>query len=225
MIQEFLVLFYCSDMVGSMRPMVPSMVSSSNYGRGGPASYGTPSVAHGMGGRGVGSAFGSAPAPANYNGHPPFVPPSGGFSIGRGGGRMDNGKGHDGGRGFNAGRGGGRPGGTRGGRTSWRGGASGGRGRHGGSSKDDLDHIALPKPDLRNLVPFEKNFYIESPSVRAMSDHEVMQYRASREITVQGHDVPKPIRMFHEANFPGILLFHGIMLVNDFSCVLSERVI
>ncbi|KAL8457942.1 hypothetical protein ACS0TY_035704 [Phlomoides rotata] len=35
-----------------------------------------------------------------------------------------------------------------------------------------------------------------------MTEQEVMMYRARREITVEGHDVPKPIRMFHEANFP-----------------------
>ncbi|TYG72823.1 hypothetical protein ES288_D04G050700v1 [Gossypium darwinii] len=31
---------------------------------------------------------------------------------------------------------------------------------------------------------------------------EVMFYRRTRDITVQGHDVPKPIRMFRDANFP-----------------------
>ncbi|KAJ1413205.1 RNA helicase, DEAD-box type, Q motif [Sesbania bispinosa] len=71
---------------------------------------------------------------------------------------------------------------------------------------DELNNITLPEQDFKNLVPFEKNFYVESPSVRAMSDQQVMQYRASREITVQGHDVPKPIRMFHEANFPDYCL-------------------
>ncbi|CAK9158098.1 unnamed protein product [Ilex paraguariensis] len=99
-----------------------------------------------------------------------------GFSSGRGGG----------GRGFNGGRGGGGKG-----------------GRHGGS-RGDLDNIALPKQDFGNLVPFEKNFYVECPSVRAMTDQDVALYRARREITTEGHDVPKPIRMFQEANFPGI---------------------
>ncbi|CAI9112722.1 OLC1v1013204C2 [Oldenlandia corymbosa var. corymbosa] len=39
-----------------------------------------------------------------------------------------------------------------------------------------------------------------------MTEHEVTLYRSQREITVQGHDVPKPIRMFHEANFPDYCL-------------------
>ncbi|CAK9163489.1 unnamed protein product [Ilex paraguariensis] len=101
-----------------------------------------------------------------------------GFSSGRGGG----------GRGFNGGRGGGGKG-----------------GRHGGS-RGDLDNIALPKQDFGNLVPFEKNFYVECPSVRAMTDQDVALYRARREITTEGHDVPKPIRMFQEANFPDFCL-------------------
>lgn len=68
----------------------------------------------------------------------------------------------------------------------------------------NLDNLTLPKQDFGNLVPFEKNFYVENHSVRAMTDQDVALYRAQREITVEGRDVPKPIQMFHEANFPGI---------------------
>lgn len=32
---------------------------------------------------------------------------------------------------------------------------------------------------------------------------EVEQYRASKEVTVRGHNCPKPIINFYEANFPG----------------------
>ncbi|XP_028765063.1 DEAD-box ATP-dependent RNA helicase 20 [Neltuma alba] len=241
-----------SDLLGSMPPMVPPVIggASSSYGRGGPASYGPSPVGYNMGGRGAGSALGAAPAP-NYSELPSFMPPPGGFDIGRGGvssqrgfgGRLGNGpvgdrkddvgrrgSGRDRGSSLIGGRGSGRFGGAHGEKTSGRGSGAGGRGfggsagfgrgrgrgrgdgggvrggRHGGSSKDDLDTIALPKQDFRNLVPFEKNFYIESPSVRAMSDHELMVYRASREITVQGHDIPKPIRTFQDANFPDYCL-------------------
>ncbi|PKI36913.1 hypothetical protein CRG98_042693 [Punica granatum] len=101
----------------------------------------------------------------------------------RGGGRGA------GGRGFDGSRGGGRG------------------GRHGGPlPRGDLDNVSLPRQDFRHLVPFEKNFYVESPAVRAMSEHEVMTYRSRRDITVEGHDIPKPIRMFHEANFPDYCL-------------------
>ncbi|XP_027168933.1 DEAD-box ATP-dependent RNA helicase 30 [Coffea eugenioides] len=104
--------------------------------------------------------------------------------------------------GFRGGHGGGR-GGFDGGRG---GGSSGRGGRHGSRARDDLDNLALPKQEFGNLVPFEKNFYVESPSVRAMTEQEVAVYRARREMTVDGHDVPKPIRMFHEANFPDYCL-------------------
>ncbi|KAA8542255.1 hypothetical protein F0562_023609 [Nyssa sinensis] len=137
-----------------------------------------------------------------------------GFDSGRGGGRAGGGRvggrsfdvGRNGSRVSDAGRGGGRSfGGGRGGGRSFdggRGGGSGRGGRHTAGSRGDLDNIVLPKQDFGNLVPFEKSFYIESPSVRAMTEQDVMLYRARREITVEGHDVPKPIRMFQEANFP-----------------------
>ncbi|KAG0452090.1 hypothetical protein HPP92_026140 [Vanilla planifolia] len=35
-----------------------------------------------------------------------------------------------------------------------------------------------------------------------MSEQEVMLYRNRRDITVEGRDVPKPVRFFREANFP-----------------------
>ncbi|KAE9601419.1 hypothetical protein Lal_00024110 [Lupinus albus] len=204
-----------TDLVGSMPH------PSATYGRGAPAPYGGPPVPYSSG-RGAPNGYGSGPAPPVS----PFIPPSGGFNIGRGGGfgdrfgnghfsdRKDDLGRHGGGRerggGFISGRGGGR-GGNYGFRGSGRGGmggrsygSGGGRGgRHGGSSKGDLDNISLPRQDFRNLVPFEKNFYVESHSVSAMSEQEVMHYRATREITVQGNDVPRPIRTFQDANFPG----------------------
>ncbi|PON72269.1 DEAD-box ATP-dependent RNA helicase [Parasponia andersonii] len=139
-----------------------------------------------------------------------------GFDSGRDGGRIggsfggnrsfdgagSGGKSYGAGRGdsfgFSGGRGGGRGFGGRGGGR--------GGGRFSASSRGDLDNVALPRQDFGNLVPFEKNFYIESPSVRAMSEHDVVLYRSRREITIEGHDVPKPIRMFEEANFPGYCL-------------------
>ncbi|XP_004515873.1 DEAD-box ATP-dependent RNA helicase 20 [Cicer arietinum] len=187
-----------SDLVGPMPPP--------NFGRGGPAPYGAPYVSHGP------TGFGSAPVTPI----PHFLPPPGGFSVGRGGGfgpRFGNGHASDrkydtgrhvggsGGRGRSSGRGGGGFRGSGRGGSGGRGGGFGGR-HGGGSSKDDLNNINLPKQDFRNLVPFQKNFYVESSSIAAMSDHQVMHYRASRDITVEGHDVPKPIRGFHEANFP-----------------------
>ncbi|CAL9111548.1 unnamed protein product [Musa acuminata var. zebrina] len=166
-------------------------------------------------------------------GRPSDVDRAGGrrFDSGRGGGRSGRGgTGRVGDRGFQSGRGGG----TGDGGTAWRGQGFGGRGRGGGfdggrcgrgrfeggrgggrggygsrdsvKSTDDLDKIALPKQNFHDLIPFEKNFYIESLSVQAMSEQDVMLYRKRREITVEGRDIPKPIRFFHEANFPANIL-------------------
>lgn len=186
------IFIYGSIFSDLMAPQQPP-TTGSTYGRGGPVPYG--------------DGGGPPPAYAARGGYPGFEPPVGGFNVGRGGG----GSGGRGGRGFSNGHvsnfhggyrrnDGGRGGGGRG-----FGGGGGGRGgRHvGGGSKRDLDTIVLPKQDFGNLVPFEKNFYVESPSIRAMSECEVEMYRARRDITVEGHDVPKPIRMFHEATFPG----------------------
>lgn len=152
------------------------------------------------GGRGVGGRFG--------NGHVGADRRSIGGRPGGGGGRgFDSARG-GGERGFDSAHGGGRFGMSRGAgrrdRASGRGGAGGRGGRHGGSSRGDLDNVALPKQDFGNLVPFEKNFYVESLSMGAMSEQEVMLYRSRREITVDGHDIPKPIPVFHETSFPGI---------------------
>lgn len=71
------------------------------------------------------------------------------------------------------------------------------------SSKRDLDGVESPrKPDLDGLTPFEKNFYVESPAVAAMSEKEVEQYRERREITVEGRDVPKPVMNFRDVGLP-----------------------
>ena len=66
--------------------------------------------------------------------------------------------------------------------------------------------MSLPSQNFDNLTPFEKNFYVEHPAVSAMTDAEVHEYRKKRSITVEGSNVPKPVRTFEEASFPGILL-------------------
>lgn len=37
----------------------------------------------------------------------------------------------------------------------------------------------------------------------AMTEEEVESYRRKREITVEGRDVPKPVREFQDVGFPG----------------------
>ncbi|XP_078447254.1 DEAD-box ATP-dependent RNA helicase 20-like isoform X2 [Wolffia australiana] len=132
----------------------------------------------------------------------------GGSSSGRGFG-MDQRLNGGGGRGFDGGRGRGRSFGRGGGRgaPSFEGGRSGGwSGRGAGRPRDDLDNIVLARQDFRNLTPFEKNFYVEHPAIQAMSEEEVLIYRRRRDITVEGRDVPRPIRFFSEANFPDYCL-------------------
>lgn len=73
----------------------------------------------------------------------------------------------------------------------------------GGYGKRDLDTVSLKIPNFDNLPHLEKNFYLEHPAVSAMSDTEVKEYRQRRDITVEGENVPKPVRTFEEASFPG----------------------
>ncbi|RZC02347.1 DEAD-box ATP-dependent RNA helicase 20, partial [Glycine soja] len=80
----------------------------------------------------------------------------------------------------------------------------GGSVQHSSSNRRDYDDGGSPKRNLSldGLPHFEKNFYIESPAVRAMTDAEVNEYRQQREITVEGRDIPKPVKSFHDAGFP-----------------------
>ncbi|XVF17657.1 hypothetical protein REPUB_Repub10bG0142000 [Reevesia pubescens] len=71
------------------------------------------------------------------------------------------------------------------------------------SSRRDYDGAKPPrKLDLDGLTPFEKNFYIESPSVATMLEKEVDEYRQLSEIIVEGRDIPKPVKSFRDAGFP-----------------------
>ena len=47
-----------------------------------------------------------------------------------------------------------------------------------------------------------------------MTEDEVEAYRRRREITVEGRDVPKPVRDFRDVGFPGMmrLLFSATTL-------------
>lgn len=86
----------------------------------------------------------------------------------------------------------------------FRGGRSFGR----GPSRDTRVDLVAPNWDeeLPNLPVFEKNFYQEHPDVAQMSESEVIEFRKENEMTISGHDVPKPIRSFDEAGFPSYVL-------------------
>lgn len=77
--------------------------------------------------------------------------------------------------------------------------------RSSSASRKDYEGSESPrKLELDGLTPFEKNFYVESRSVAAMTDSDVEEYRQRREITVEGRDVPKPVKSFSDVGFPGI---------------------
>lgn len=83
------------------------------------------------------------------------------------------------------------------------------------SSKNDYyGSEASKKVDLDGLPHFEKNFYIEAPSVAAMTEREVEEYRQRREITVEGRDVPKPVKSFRDVGFPGTYLKKKLIFTN-----------
>lgn len=84
--------------------------------------------------------------------------------------------------------------------------AYGSSGSHTSSKKDNDGNDSPRKLDLDGLTPFEKNFYVESPAVAAMTDAEVEEYRKLREITVEGRDIPKPVKSFRDVGFPGKLI-------------------
>ncbi|XP_025902521.1 probable ATP-dependent RNA helicase DDX5 isoform X2 [Nothoprocta perdicaria] len=64
------------------------------------------------------------------------------------------------------------------------------------------EKLTKKKWNLDELPKFEKNFYQEHPDVVRRTAQEVEQYRSSKEVTVRGHNCPKPIINFYEANFP-----------------------
>jgi len=62
--------------------------------------------------------------------------------------------------------------------------------------------LKKPSFDLRRLPKFEKDFYKEHGRVSNRSKHEISKFFASKEITVTGHKVPKPIFAFDEIVVP-----------------------
>jgi ATP-dependent RNA helicase DDX5/DBP2 len=60
--------------------------------------------------------------------------------------------------------------------------------------------------DLNTLPKFEKDFYKEDPAVAARTEDEVRQFRTDNQITITGHDVPKPVTTFDEAGFPAYVM-------------------
>jgi ATP-dependent RNA helicase DDX5/DBP2 len=87
------------------------------------------------------------------------------------------------------------------------GGYGGGGGSYGGGGQSNLgSNLHSIDFSKEQLVPFEKNFYLEHPDVKARSEKEAEEWRASKQIAVKGHDVPKPVLTFEEASMPEYIL-------------------
>ncbi|KAI1502328.1 Phosphomethylpyrimidine kinase-domain-containing protein [Biscogniauxia marginata] len=86
------------------------------------------------------------------------------------------------------------------------GGHSGGGGGYGGGGGDRMSNLGstLSKPswDMGTLPKFEKSFYKEDDAVARRPASEVERFRRDHQITIHGHDVPKPVETFDEAGFP-----------------------
>ena len=87
------------------------------------------------------------------------------------------------------------------------GGGGGGMSNQGGFSNSglgsNLGDIDFAKAEL---VPFEKDFYIEHPDVTARPVEEADKWRESKTIKVVGQGVPKPCMTFEEASMPEYIL-------------------
>lgn len=86
--------------------------------------------------------------------------------------------------------------------------SSGGGPPRSGAMGNNLGH-GLSQIDFNkvtDLVPFEKDFYIEHPDVSKRSEEDANAWRASKAIVVRGTDVPKPVFTFEEASMPEYIL-------------------
>jgi ATP-dependent RNA helicase DDX5/DBP2 len=60
------------------------------------------------------------------------------------------------------------------------------------------DHVL----DMATMPKFEKAFYQEQEEVARRTPQEVEEFRKENDISVTGHDIPKPVTSFDEAGFP-----------------------
>ncbi|CAI7613205.1 hypothetical protein PCG10_003587 [Penicillium crustosum] len=142
----------------------------------------------------------------------------GGYSRGGGGGDSyrsrggeggySNGGGYGGGGGgYGGGRGGGGGGYGGGGYGGGGGGGYGGGGAAGGDRMNNLGAgLKTQDWDINTMPKFEKSFYKEHPDVTARSEEDVQAFRKSKEMAIQGTNVPRPVETFDEAGFPAYVL-------------------
>ncbi|KAI8996018.1 RNA helicase [Gaertneriomyces semiglobifer] len=129
----------------------------------------------------------------------------GGSNSYGGGASYGNGGGYGGSSSYGSGSGGGYGGGNSFGGGGYGGGGGGFGGDRMGNLGAGLKRIDWER-EMPNLPKFEKNFYIEHPTVAARSMTEVEIFRRKHEMTCIGQGVPKPIETFEEASFPSYVL-------------------
>lgn len=80
----------------------------------------------------------------------------------------------------------------------------------GGRGGDRMSGLGAQLSDINwsseELVPFTKNFYQEHPNVSAMTQEEVDEFRSTNKMTIEGRDIPRPVRSFEESCFPEYIL-------------------
>lgn len=82
---------------------------------------------------------------------------------------------------------------------------------HPSDSRDKMSNLgaSLRRPDWKavgELATFTKDFYVEHPSVRARTEGDIVAFRQQHEMTLVGHDIPRPVENFHEASFPDYVM-------------------
>jgi len=78
-----------------------------------------------------------------------------------------------------------------------------GKGKGRGGMEQQLNSINWSE---QQLVPFEKNFYMEHPRVAGRSQEEVDEIRAKLNITITTGKAMNPVTTFEEASFPDYVL-------------------
>jgi len=94
---------------------------------------------------------------------------------------------------------------------------SGGYGGSGGRKSNNKpgENLRPVRWDMERLQPFEKNFYVASPTVLSRSQNEVDRFLAQHQVTLKGRDVPRPIQLFTEGGFPDVVV--GVMQKQGFT--------
>lgn len=79
-------------------------------------------------------------------------------------------------------------------------------GGYGGGSRDKRsfggENLRKPNWSSQTLIPFQKDFYVEAPSVSQRPMADVAAFYAKNQITIRGQDCPKPVYSFDEVGFP-----------------------